>query len=290
MVEERSADEKLDASKYKGFEVDTWKDIAWKYGDNAIRTPEQLDWTQFRLVDPIKDKRGDKALDGETYFIVDNSNKEMPIRVVDSDRILLNFNSLLPAGVKPTNKIDSKIRDSLYRNANFKSQDYEKYEMVQVQGDNEDVPKRHFIKQRLAQANIRLKRTFGISYVKQRESKQNGVEGIYRQVPPMVIQCSSMIQPFSESENPSLIHQLQEEIETLFASTAPNSPLGDSAGRVFNVMPAIHETCFRDYLLELTSNRLNKIDRKTPEGMVSVQMSNMSHLYHLLHSCLFACT
>ena len=151
MAEEKQSEYGLkfsEADKYKGFEVNSWRDVIWMYGNRTDDSFDLSEWNSFQENDVKKGNKDNQNLEGETYYIVDNSNKEMPIRVVDSDRILLNFNSLLPVGVKPTNKIDSRLRDLFYRQAHFKKQDYDKYDMVKVQDDNEDIPKRHFIKQK----------------------------------------------------------------------------------------------------------------------------------------------
>ena len=180
------------------------------------------------------------SVDGETYYIVDNANAEMAIQVPNASYTLLSVPDRKI--VHPSNRIDPHLRACLYQGVPFSSSASLNYEPISLQGRNDDNSKRHFIKQKQAAANIKLKRTFGISYVKERESRQSGVQQIFRKIHPLVIQCSTMIEPFSSRDGPFLEANIDSMIDAAFL----HRKLGKIA---VSVLSAANETDFRGYLL-----------------------------------------
>ena len=202
--------------------------------------------------------------------IVDNDNKDLNIRVHDAARTLMLSSDRHQD--HPPNPLNKKLRECMFKSVPFINSQPSTYENVSLQTKNDDMPKRHLIKQKLAQANFKLKRTFGISYVKQRESKQSGVEGIYKSVPPIVIQCSTMIDPYSPEDQPELIEKVERILDKTFK--------GGSI--LVNTMPAVHETNFRDYLLDLANNE----DSSTcPPDMLSLLLPSLDSLEILISQC-----
>jgi len=180
------------------------------------------------------------SVEGDTYYIVDNQNQEMAIKVPNASFTLLSVPDRKV--VHPTNRIDPSLRTCLYQAVPFTSSASLNYEAISLQGNNDDNSKRHFIKQKQAAANIKLKRTFGVSYVKERESTQIGVQQIFRKIHPLVIQCSTMIEPFTSSDGASIETNIDKMIDEVF--------LHRKHGRIaVSVVPAVNETDFRDYLL-----------------------------------------
>lgn len=190
------------------------------------------------------------SVDGETYYIVDNQNQEMAIKVPNASYTLLSVPDRKV--LHPTNRIDSNLRACLYHAVPVASCASLSYEPISLQGHNDDNSKRHFIKQKQAAANIKLKRTFGISYVKERESQQSGVQQIYRKIHPLVIQCSTTIEPFTASDCGHIEATIDMMIDEVF--------LQGKHGRVaLSVLPAINETDFRDYLLPEPASPVERI-------------------------------
>ena len=220
--------------------------------------------------------------ENDIYYIVDNQNREMPVRIFDREKVLMLHHAAAVGGgnvkgtpackIQPENSIDESLRDVLFKAVPFFN-DFStasNNEAVSLQKNNEDVVpkheqnpdpgcgsvnchtgtgKKHFIKQKAIQANVKLKRTFGISYIKQPESKQANVSGIYKSVPPLVIQCSTNISPFSklEPEGADITADVDKMIEGI--THCKN-------GLEVYLMPAVHETCFREFLL----SRLNGLE------------------------------
>ena len=132
--------------------------------------------------------------EAEDLEIVDNRNQKIKIKVSG----LTGKTSLRSFETVP-NPIDTAARqenfDSQRFNLDFRS-GYAPIEIQQTQErdfkDNEKKEKtQHFIKKKQSCAQINLKRTCGVSYVKPTESQQLNVSNVFEQLPPLVFQCSS---------------------------------------------------------------------------------------------------
>lgn len=219
--------------------------------------------TFFTIRDPPVSNDND-----EIYIIVDNQNKDLRIKVHNPGRSLLL--SQEQSLYKPSNYLDKNLRSCFFNSVAFLNSKPQDYQNVFIQHQNEDHPsKRHLIKQKNAVANFKLKRTFGISYIKQRESMQRGVQDIFKSIPPIVIQCSTMIQPYQQAERPELYDEINTLLSVFFSK--PNVQV--------NTKAANDETCFRDYLLDLANDDFS---RSCLEGMVSLVIPDFSHLKYLL--------
>ena len=132
--------------------------------------------------------------EAEDLEIVDNRNQKIKIKVSG----LTGKTSLRSFETVP-NPIDTAARqenfDSQRFNLDFRS-GYAPIEIQQTQErdfkDNEKKEKtQHFIKKKQSCAQINLKRTCGVSYVKPTESQQLNVSNVFEPLPPLVFQCSS---------------------------------------------------------------------------------------------------
>lgn len=223
---------------------------------------------------PLSDDESNLLQDknAEEFIIVDNQNNDLVVKVQDPKRTLM-LSTDWPSH-QPSNSLNTRLRECLFNSVPFMNLKVLDDENLALQSKNDDMPKRHLIKQKQVQANFRLKRTFGISYVKQRESKQAGVSSIFKTVPPLVIQCSTMIDPFTEVERPALIQKCKFQFSNFF----------NGSDFWINTMPAIHETCFRDYLLDLANSNLGLIKDSPvlPEGTMTLKLQSFSDLKYLL--------
>lgn len=225
--------------------------------------------SSFFIKDPPMHDQND-----EEFIIVDNQNKDIKIKIHDAERTLMLSNDR-PTH-PPSNPLNTKLRDCLYKAIPFLNIQPSEDENLVLQHQNDDIPKRHLIKQKQVQANFRLKRTFGVSYVKQRESRQVGVSSIYKPVPPLVIQCSTMVDPYKETERPELHQEIKRKIDQFFSSDC----------FVVNTMPAVQETCFRDYLLDLANfETCQSKEVNLPESMQSLVLRSVDHLKYLIAPC-----
>ena len=132
----------------------------------------------------------------EELEIVDNCNKKIKIQVSG-----LTGKTSLKSFENVPNTIDFITRkanfESLQFNNDFRS-GYAPIEIQQIQErdfSTKDPEKKektqHFIRKKQSCAAINLKRTCGVSYVKQSESHQLDVNHIFETLPPLVFQCSS---------------------------------------------------------------------------------------------------
>jgi len=261
-----------------------WKDVKWIGGGTYGLEAENLGISSLKDLfsdvstkAKVEDPLFDLSVPGEIYTIVDNQNKDMPIRIRDAARVLMLPTSDTPSSNSSTHCVNSDLRSILYRSVPFSSIHTTQYEPATLQSNNEDNPKRHFIKQKLSQANLRLKRTFGISYIKQCESRQSGVSTIYAPIPPMVIQCSTLIDPHP----PGVKSQWQSAVLSSIHSIL-TSPI------TVNVMSAPNETTYRGYLLSV----LNSLESPStlpspPLDMCTLSLPTLSSLAYLLHPNLF---
>ena len=222
-------------SFYKGFD-----NISSSNNPGNQSNSEKLEWTSNQIHSKIDDQIASEPFI-ENYIIVDNQNKDMSIKVRDASQTLLSMPDK-KFTAQPSNSIDPHIRECLYKSVPFINASSNSYDPVSLQGKNEDNPKRHFIKQKQAVANIRLKRSFGISYVKERESKQQGVDQIFKKIHPIVIQCSTMIEPYTEESDGILVRSIDMMIDDVFRKKV-------FGNFIVTVIPALNETDFRDYLL-----------------------------------------
>ncbi len=88
------------------------------------------------------------------------------------------------------NRFDVEQRDLLHKTYNYLEDLRGGYLPIDIQQKQEKLMSRegdkHFIRRKQSQANINLKRTCGVSYVKPTESEQKNVDHIFRKLTPLV--------------------------------------------------------------------------------------------------------
>ncbi|CAD8044026.1 unnamed protein product [Paramecium primaurelia] len=148
------------------------------------------------------------------------------------------------------NCMDYKERDKDFKLGGYKLNYQSGYAPVEIQNRHKDpedyTKKQHFIRQKQSQANLNLKRTCGVSYVKKSESEQKDVNHIFKKLPPLVYQCSSGCQPITGYD---------EAFDNLF-----NNLLNGKNLIVFTLFNSQDESSLREYLL--FPHLRNKISRE----------------------------
>lgn len=132
--------------------------------------------------------------EAEDLEIVDNRNQKIKIKVSG----LTGKTSLRSFETVP-NPIDTAARQENFDSQRFTMDFRSGYAPIEIQQtqerdfkDNEKKEKtQHFIKKKQSCAQINLKRTCGVSYVKPTESQQLNVSNVFEPLPPLVFQCSS---------------------------------------------------------------------------------------------------
>ncbi|CAK78674.1 unnamed protein product (macronuclear) [Paramecium tetraurelia] len=148
------------------------------------------------------------------------------------------------------NCMDYKERDKHFKQGGYKLNYQSGYAPVEIQNRHKDpedyTKKQHFIRQKQSQANLNLKRTCGVSYVKKSESEQKDVSHIFKKLPPLVYQCSSGCQPIAGYD---------EAFDNLFQNLLNGKNL-----IVFTLFNSSDESALREYLL--FPHLRNKISRE----------------------------
>lgn len=122
--------------------------------------------------------------------MVDNNNQKVMVDLITPDMTINQKN--IKSVPNPFNR---KLRRFFFENSQFYKNYTSNYEPIYLQERNQEKPdapgedpsdrlpsdahKKHFIKTKHTQANMRLKRTYGVSYIKPTESHQENVTGIY---------------------------------------------------------------------------------------------------------------
>lgn len=183
-------------------------------------SPSTSDDLNIDLLDPRK-----------VYYIIDNQNKAMPF-VVEKPEVVF------AAQHQENTSEDPVLLGALCMSVRFGSSEAAENINLVLQKANED-PVEAACKIKIGQATLRLKRTCGISYIKQPESRQIGSAGDIAPIPPLVIQCSAMIDPLPSSDP---MHELiREHCKDLFTTGRPMDLCFSTAN---------HETDFRLGLLQ----------------------------------------
>ena len=85
-----------------------------------------------------------------------------------------------------------------------------------------------------------------------------------------------MIEPFTETERPQLISRIRERV----------SEFMNCSQILVNTMPAIHEACFRDYLLDVANHQVGLLQSPTvPPSLSSLVLRSLSDLSLLFSQC-----
>ena len=113
---------------------------------------------------------------------------------------------------KINNGFNRELRKKFFDSSPFIKEYTSNYEPIFLQEKNQEDKvekleekmernqhKKHYIKQKQSQANLRLKRSYGVSYVKPTESKQDNIGNIYDKLTPIAIQCSNSISNIEEA-------------------------------------------------------------------------------------------
>lgn len=132
--------------------------------------------------------------ENEEIEIVDNYNKKIKVKVTNlaGKTTLRSFESI-------PNQINFPLREENFKSLSFTNDFRSGYAPIEIQKTQEkdfsqaalNKEKSHFIKKKQSCAQINLKRTCGVSYVKKTESQQLNVSHIFEPLPPLVYQCSS---------------------------------------------------------------------------------------------------
>lgn len=142
------------------------------------------------LIKKSKCTKVSDAMEEENFVeIVDNLNRKIKVaipKIFDYSKFADNI----------PNPIDACARDENFRSYNFTTEYKSGYAPIETQKlieskEKEFTYRNHFIKKKQSCANINLKRTCGVSYVKHTESKQMNVNHIFETLPPLVFQCST---------------------------------------------------------------------------------------------------
>lgn len=212
------------------------------------------------------------CLEGRIYELIDNNNRPYQIRVTNksilnslsTNKINSKSFSSFPYNFEhsPHNTFSKELRKALFNRAskNFSKRYVNLTHSLKNpsqtpnnSGGRKGLPssedpieidyKRHFIKCKQSTANLRLKRTFGISYVKPSESEQKGVDFYYPKLPPITIQGSSTL-PSPKEDN----FDYSKSIEHLFD---PNQWF------IIVLRHANHEIEMKDYILNSQNVRID---------------------------------
>ena len=171
-------------------------------------------------------------------YMIDNNNQKQMINLM-SPEMVLNV-AKFPKIINP---YDRDLRQEYFANCDFYKDYTSNYRPIYLQEKNEenqfnkDMSKNHFIKHKQSQANLKLKRQSGISYVKPTESRQTHVNHIYDPLTPLAIQCSNSVDIIPESNE-----FLMTVIDRVFYDYDDKNPL------IICVIPAAQETQYRNFL------------------------------------------
>ncbi len=190
------------------------------------------------LIKKNKCAKVSEAMDEENFVeIVDNLNRKIKVaipKLFDYSK----FTDNIP------NPIDTCGRDENFRSYNFTTEYKSGYAPIETQKlieskEKEFTYRNHFIKKKQSCANINLKRTCGVSYVKHTESKQSNVSHIFETLPPLVYQCSTGTKRLDE---------FREFYEFLFDQLFENK-MPQGYFLLGSLVPSDHEDKMKEYLL-----------------------------------------
>jgi hypothetical protein len=202
------------------------------------------------LIKKSKCSKVSDAMEEENFVeIVDNLNRKVKVaipKLFDYSKFTENI----------PNPIDTCGRDENFRSYNFTTEYKSGYAPIETQKlieskEKEFTYRNHFIKKKQSCANINLKRTCGVSYVKHTESKQSNVNHIFETLPPLVYQCST---------GKKRLDEYRDFYEFLFHQLFDNK-MPEGYFLLGTLVPSDHEDKMKEYLL-YPNKRLELCDGK----------------------------